>query len=353
MDTPKPLNLISSHHVGRVLLVGLTFVGLILIGPTSKAQTKTQDFKKAQQLAKQKKWKKAIALLEPISDELPQEAILTLSGYYREIKDFRSQVRHLNNLIEKSPKRTIYHFLRGRAYSRQRSKRKIEQKKFDEEAVSSLRKAIELQPTFQPAYASLLKVFNRINNTFEARTITIEMVSRFGDSSPIYFTELCRLYIIDKYIDDGIRICQQAIARNPKEPINHFFLATGYIDKGDHPKAQAVLAQASKRFPNSAQIQEANGDYYLNKGNFIKAAKYFRHAIKKNSKLPDSHVGLAISHFERKEYDVALVSYVNACKLSRSKIKHYRLAITKLRGANKLKIAEKYEKQIYKCTTQL
>lgn len=336
---------------------GIVFMGLIFISTTVGAKKKTpthtltQKFKKAQQLAKKKKWKEAISQLEPFSDELPEGAILVLSGYCREIGDFHSEIRHLNSLIEKNPKRMIYRFRRGRAYSRMRSKRKLEQKKFDEEAVVSLRKAIELQPTFKAAYASLLEVFNRTNNAFEARAVVIEMISQFGDE-PEYFTELCRLYILDGYIDDGIRICQQAVIRDPKEPRNHVFLARGHIDKGSHPQAQSVLIQASKKFPDSAQIQEVNGEYYLSKESFLAAAKYFKLAIKKDPKLPDSHIGLAISHFERQDYQSALTSYINACQLSRSKVKDYRLAITKLRGANKLKIAEKYESQMYKCKTK-
>ena len=339
-------------HIKNIVFMGAIGI-LFLTDSASGAQKKTpmEKFMKAQQLAKQKKWKKAISLLEPISDELSEGAVLSLSDYYREIKDFHAEIRHLNNLIGKKPKRVIYHFRRGRAYSRLHSNRKVEQKKFDEEAVASLRKSIELQTTFKSAYMALLEVFNRTNNTFEARTLLIDMISRFGDN-PMYFTELCRLYITDGYIDDGIRICRQATTRAYKEPMNHVFLARGYIDKGNDREAQNVLTRASKKFSNSAQIQEVNGEYHLNKGSFLTAAKYFNRALAKDPKLPDSHIGLAISHFESKKYEKALTSYVNACKLSRSKTKDYRSAITKLRGINNFKMAEKYEGQIYKCTVR-
>ncbi len=309
---------------------------------------------KAQSLAQKKKWKKAIALLEPLADELPESALLQLSSYCKAIKDFPSEIRHLNTLIKKRPQRMIYHFRRGHSYSQMRSQRKLEQKKMNQKAVTSLRKAIEIQPSFKSSYTSLLNIFQRSKNHFEARTLVMEMIHRFGDN-PQYFTELCHLYLIDGYIDDGIRICKEATHRDPKEPKNHILLAKGYMSQGEESKAEAVLMQASKSkiLGRSTEVQEANGKHYLDKKSFTVASKYFQKAIAIDPKHWASHLGLATSYFGRQKYTKALASYVKACQLSRSTIKPYRLAITRLRKLNKMKMANKYESQTYKCTTQL
>lgn len=337
------------HFYPKGLILTILIFATMAFGVS--ANTLTQRFTKAQKLAKEKRWKEAISLLEPMADELPESVLLKLSDYYREIKDFHSEIRHLDSLIAKKPQRMIYHFRRGRAYSRLRSKRKSQQKSFDKEAVVSLRKAVHLQPTFKAAYTLLFEVFNRTNNFVEARATVLDMVPQFG-RHPKYLTKLCRLYIIDEYIDEGIQVCQEAVDKDLKEPMNYVFLAQGHANKGDHAQAQSTLTRATKRFPNSAYIQEINGKHHLSKGGFSTAEKYFQKAIDREPKRPDSHVGLAISHFERQNYDTALSSYLRACQLSRSKVKEYRLAITKLRGANHLKIAEKYESQLHKCSTK-
>ena len=322
------------------------------------AKTKESDlrnnakiFTQAQDLAKNKKWKKAIALLEPLSERLPEVSLFNLSNYYGRINDFTSEIRHLNTLIELKPQSPTYHFHRGLAYSRLQSSQRLSQTQFNNEAISSLQKTIELKPTFRSAYTLLLDLFERTNNSTEARSTLLIMIDHFGERAE-YFSKLCRLYIEDEFIDDGIRLCTVAITKSPKEPINHVFLARGYLYKENAKRAQSILSKATELFPKSAKVHEVNGEYHLAKKNLTTAIKYFRKAIAIDTNLADSHIGLAISLFEKKKYEEALTPYLNACKLKHSKIKEYRQAITKLRGVNNFKMSEKYENQIYKCQSR-
>ena len=337
----------------KIKLTYLLFLSIISMNSphlmASDQTDLTQSFMAAQKLAKEKKWKKAISLLEPLSEELPQEALLKLSSYYGKLKDFPSEIRHLNTLIDKNPKRALYYFRRGLSYSRIHSDKKSEQVKFNIQAIDNLQKAIKLQPKLKAPYESLLEVFNRTNNSFEARPLVLDMVQQFGEH-PKYITELCRLHIKDEYIDDGIQFCKKAITKNPKEPMNYIFLAKGQTHKGSHEQAKTTLLQASQRLPHSAHIQEANGHYHLSKKNFATAIKYFQRAIVKDPSLVHSHVGLANSHFEQKDYKKALSSFINACRLDKSQTKSYRLAITKLRGSNNFKMSDIYENQMHKCS---
>ena len=348
----------NKTHIQPLLLkiILIIFITQINFNP-EKAYAKSKEadlrnnakiFTQAQGLAKKKKWKEAIALLEPLSDRLPKVSLFNLSNYYGRINDFRSEIRHLNTLIELKPQSPTYHFHRGLAYSRLKSNQRLSQTKFNNEAISSLQKTIELKPTFRSAYTLLLDLFERTNDSMEARSTLLIMADRFGEKAE-YFSKLCRLYIEDEFIDDGIRLCTVAITKAPKDPINHVFLARGYLYKENVKRALSILSRATELFPKSAKIHEVNGEYHLTKENFTTAIKYFRKAIAIDTGLADSHIGLAISLFEEKKYEEALIPYLNACKLKYSKIKEYRQAITRLRGINNFKMSDKYENQIYKC----
>ena len=332
----------------------LIFMGLSVLQTPSpsqanpKGKTLAEKVISAQNLAQEKKWKQATDLLEPISENLSEKDLFNLSTYYKALKDFRSEIRHLNSLIDRRPERFIYHFHRGLSFSRIETKKKLEKKRLDQEAIASFQKAIGLQPTFQAAYKALLKVLDRQNNSVESRALLLEMISRFGEK-PEHFTSLCRLYLQDGYIDDGVRVCHIAISKAPSVSDNYIFLARAQIQQGDPQGAKSTLNRSLKKFPNSALVQETNGSYYFNKKSYALASKYFKKAIQIDPNLVTSHTGLASSEFEQGNYDSALVSYVRACQLNRFQKKSYRQAITRLRGANQLQLSEKYEKQLYKC----
>lgn len=319
-----------------------------------KLERNPEDIKTRSQLAssyyQSKKFKDVIEILNPYTEQLSIDLYLLLAGSYSETKNFRNEVRILKMVSEKDKNNHNSFFVLGNAYlnlARQESEPIRKRKNFDL-AILSLRKSLDLKSNYLPTYDLLLNTFIDIDSKHEARSILNDMLNKFGRRSS-YLNDLCRLYSLDGYLNQAIKICREAIQKSKSFPDNFVYLSQSYLDKGDEKASGKFIKIAAKKFKKSEFAQWAAGEFYFKKKNFPVASRYFAAAVKADSTSVRSNLGFAESLFETEKYQKALPFFLNACQKDANARSHLASAAAKLRLQRKISLSKKFERAKYQC----
>jgi tetratricopeptide (TPR) repeat protein len=286
-----------------------------------------------------KDYRKVVDLLGPHSGEINLSSLQYLADSHHALKEYADEVRVLRLVAGKKDKSPVVHFKLGEALRLSGNA---------EEAVANFRIVIDLTPSFLPAYRSLVKIFLERNNHYESRILLTDMIKKFGNK-PEFLTPLCKLYSKDGFHSEGIKICQNAIQADTKDPENHLNLAQIYKDKNQEPMYQSIIVKAAKRFKKSESLQYAAGAFFQEKKNYVEASRYLDFAIKADDNSVRSHLARADTLFELGQLDKSLDSYYKTCILDRRVPPSFEISEAKLRAEGKSTLAAKYRSQINKC----
>jgi Tfp pilus assembly protein PilF len=272
----------------------------------AKSPTKISIKAKLAQLYFQKyQYSEVVQLLKSDSELLPRSSLIILAKSYGEIQDRPNQGRILEHLITLNQNDYESMTLLGEYFIT------IKQ---DEDAIKNLRQALNLKPGYKIALEDLLLIYQSKNNNFEMRIIYQDLIKHYGNR-PEYISKLCRIHTLDGFYDTAKKYCKGGINIDPKNPENYLFLA--YIEQslGNINQSRQIVKTAIQRFPESNIVLASYATILIRQKDFAGAEKYFLQAAKINSESFDSQIGLAISSFESKDYDIALNAYKNACKI--------------------------------------
>jgi tetratricopeptide (TPR) repeat protein len=290
-------------------------------------------------LFEENKYQRVIEVLQPKMELLPRTSILLIARSYQKLKDHLNEIRVYKHLTTMNAKDYRSFFELGNAYS---------QSKNPEEAILAFRKAIEIQPTFRPAYEALAIEYKRTGNNYENRVIIEDMIKNFG-AKPEYLAQLCRLYTLEKYKDTAIAHCNEAIKKQPNNPSNHVYLGLNYKNSGDAAQAKKILVGIAKQFPQSEQAQWEAGQISEESKNFLAAFQYYKQATEADSKSFRAYLGLARSAFELKKYNEALNAFVKACPESKEASEEFRRFTYRLRHSGETIWHAKYLSKLPVC----
>lgn len=329
------------------VILALIFAMTSLLAYGMSTQEREQ---RAKSFLKAGKFDKVIELLNPYTEQVSATSLLDLAGAYHEKSDYQNEVRILKFVSQKDEENPQIYFILGHAVLNQMNKEKDldNKKKLESEAIVHFRTAVDKKPKFKPAYEALLNVFVKNESNYEARGVLNDMIKRFG-KRPQYLNDLCRLYSIDGYLNQAIETCTEAIKISRDYPDNYVYLAQSYFDKKMEDKSGRIITLAAQKFTKSEIVQWAAGRFYSEKKNFPVAAKYFDVAVRADSEQSRSRLGLATALFSTEKYEDALPHYLKACQLDHSAVEQFELAASKLRHADKDRLAKKYSQQIYRC----
>lgn len=306
-------------------------------GPSASGFEKREEA--ARQAFRTRKYERVIELLLGHAVEIGKPSRLMLAESLHKQKRFEDEVRVLELNLKDDAEDYLTLARMGQAY--------VELKKNDE-AIQSFRQAIKKNRKYLPAYEDLLYLFETTNNLYEARLVLKDMAATFG-SRKEYRNKMCRIDTLDGYVDNGIKVCLEAIYNDPEYPDSYVYLANNYRDAGKQTKAQQAYTDAAKRFPKSELVQSAAGRFFVERENFHAAYKYFRQATKADPKSVRALVGQAQSALEIGEYKNSLDSFIAACALDKSIATDFRQAATQLRVKQNYKWSGDFETKSNLC----
>lgn len=325
-------------------------VGILIFAFSTSAFSLSKEEAQAEKLHQQKQYRKAVDLLSRNAEKLSEKGYLILAASYSELKEYDNELRILGLLEKKDEKNYQWKMLIAQSHlKKSRAAKDKDVKKLEEtEAVKIFRDTIKANSKFRPAYDQLLEIFLEKKEHHEARELLMAGISQFGERAQ-WMNQLCELQANDGFLAQAQETCEKAIRRSPQYPNNYVFLSQSYLDQNDSEKAQKVARLSGMKFPNSEFAQWGAGKVYLIMKNYEAATKYFKDAIKADSKSMRGHLGAGEALFESGNRVDALNHFRTACKLGArvSEKLHVMSAETRMKGDSSL--ASKYRSAAETC----
>ena len=146
----------------------------------------------------------------------------------------------------------------------------------------------------------------------EAREIYFEM--NRANKSTNYSKELCELYSLDSLQKDAETTCLKAATLNPKDPYPEIFLGIAMREKEKYEDAQAYFESSIKKKKTEFALT-CLGELFALKKNIDKSIAYLNQSVESNKNSYRAQLGLAITYFQDKKYDLALNHFKEVCRI--------------------------------------
>lgn len=345
---------INVSNRDKSILFPLIFVGLVLSSPmlfaaekavTSPAGLKStapdskKIFAQAQEFFAKKQYAEVKKLLTPILDQLDQQRLSLLSQSHFELAEYYEASRVAQLMISRNEKDETAFTLAGRA--------ELKLKK-EKEALEHFKKALELNPKYEPAYRSLVELYDKRKNYYELAILFNEMITRMGEKSE-YLNRLCEVHTLDELYDQALKYCKRAIAKDPQFADNHVYIGIIYRNQKEDEKADIELKKAADQFTKSALAQSTYGQFLDSKKNYLASYKYFSNCVQLDEKNESCLLGHGYSSAQIMKYEESLASLKKSCALNRKNAVTVRKILQQLRTEKKTEWIPKYEALVEKC----
>ena len=204
---------------------------------------------------------------------------------------------------------------------------KTTQKDSEKLAIENLKKAIEVNPKFEPAYLALTAFYekkiklmeqrkqSKKKNYYELRLLYQEMAEKFPQR-PQYQSQVCKIDALDEQLELAKESCRQAMMKNPKDPIGFVYMGIAQQKAKNDDEAKRLFSSAVKRFKNSDLANLSWASFLESKGNFIDAYNFYKTASEINPQSGEGWSGVARTGMQLSKEDESLQAFRKACGLS-------------------------------------
>lgn len=294
---------------------------------------------------------KVVELLNPYTDQLSTSGFFLLASSYSNAKDYANEVRVLKIIAQRNEENYQWHMLLGQAYIKQASiTTGLEtNRELITNGILSLRRALQLNKKFKPAYDALLVTLLQQKNNNEARELLVEGIEKFGDR-PELFRELCRLDALDGFLEQAVQHCRISINLSPNFPDHYVYLTQALQDQREDAKAEKTIVEAGRKFTKSEFVQWAAGTMFMAKKNFPVAARYFETAVAASPDEGRSRYGLAQSLFSSGRQDAALEQFKHACRTQPGSLETFLASGSRLKQEGKVELGARYLSAASNCS---
>lgn len=274
-------------------------------------------------------------------EKLDANGFMLLMNAHEARKEWNEVIRAANFLLGKNPKNEAALTRLGNAQLQRGRK---------SDAKEPLKKALEINKAYQPAYDVLIKVYE--DNPYEQRLLLQDMVETFGPKIT-FLTKLCTLNTMDGENEQGEKICTQAIKVDTNVPENHVHLGIIAKQKGEPEKAKTLLQTAADEFPNSEYAQYQYASFVEADKNYVDAYNYFERCLKADMKSERCLMGVGNNGVQLSKFDRSMAAFKLACqKNGRKNAAAVRKAFRLLQQRKEFEWASKFESLTEKCSMQ-
>ncbi len=201
------------------------------------------------------------------------------------------------------------------------------QKDSEKLAIENLKRAIEVNPKFEPAYLALTAFYekkikqmesrkqNKKKNYYELRILYQEMAEKFPQK-PQYQSQVCKIDALDEQLELAKESCKLAMVKSPKDPIGFVYMGIAQQKAKNDDEAKRLLSSSVKRFKNSDLANLSWAAYLETNGNFIDAYNFFKAAAVINPQSGEAWAGVARTGIQLSKEDESLQAFRKACGLA-------------------------------------
>lgn len=296
------------------------------------------DIARAKALEKKNDFVSIVALLKPHTDVLPRSGLLVLARAYAHT-DVTSEIRTLELCLAKNVRDYVVATQLGLALARGHRL---------EEAIATLREARSFNRKYPGVYDATFRVLDKMGDRYEARSVLNDKIKIFG-GAPKDYSELCRLYSLDDFLEKAAEVCRFAIEKDPGNQMNYVHLGMSLRDLQKKDEAARVLRDGANRFPASEPIHTAAGVLKSDAKSFVEAYSYFKTAVAADPNSGGANAGLGASAFELQKNEEALNAFVRACKIDHKHTREFRSALAKLKTRKDTLWQERFENGLGQC----
>ena len=159
------------------------------------------------------------------------------------------------------------------------------------EALSLVKAAIAVDPSWAPAHYTLGSIYLALHDTKRARD-AFSQVLRLNPRAVAAQLELSRLHLERGDLQSSANMAQEAVALQPDNALAHLLLARALMGRGDLDQAEAHMQALLQQSPTSAPVHAQMGTLMLLKQDRVRAARYFTRAAELDPNLVEPLVGL-------------------------------------------------------------
>jgi tetratricopeptide (TPR) repeat protein len=283
-------------------------------------------------------YEKASALLWENIEKIERQDMLLLIKAHEKRNEQDQILKAIQILLSKRANDAEALTLQGRAYlskSRQLSPAESKRQKLPSLGLESLKKALEADPKYVPAYEEIAKIYDRKDkpNFYELRLVYQDMIEKIGPKHE-FFAKLCKIDFLDGVNDPAIESCNKAIQLDDSSPDSHVYLGLVYRQIGENEKGIKILKEAAKKFPKSLFALESYAKSMSEEKNFIEAFKFYEQCLLLNKQTETCLVGAGVAASELQKFEKSLNYLKLACDIS------YKNAVVVRRIASQLKTSK-------------
>jgi eukaryotic-like serine/threonine-protein kinase len=158
------------------------------------------------------------------------------------------------------------------------------QKQIDEKAIPHLKQAIELDPNFAMAYATLGVSYGNLSQTTQQRenlTKAFDLKDRASEREKLYISAHYYSEVTGE-LDKSLAIYEQWGQTYPRDTVPRDNLALGYMSTGQHEKALASALEGLQLDPKDSYANQNAADSYEHLGRFDEAKAILDRAAAQN-----------------------------------------------------------------------
>jgi tetratricopeptide (TPR) repeat protein len=179
-------------------------------------------------------------------------------------------------------------------------------------AIKAFQEAIDLQPSFAPAYMNLGLAYYQDKDYIQS----IKTLKRAVELD--HKQEPASLFLGISYfqvgaLDDSVKSLDAALALKPADPEVHRWLGRALLATGNYRQAILHLSEAVRLFPEEASLQ-----YSLGQAHMQLAQQIFENLYKKDPNTPLMHFFLGKTFMDQEKPDRAIVEFETVLKLDRT-----------------------------------
>ncbi len=114
----------------------------------------------------------------------------------------------------------------------------------NDEALIQLRKCLEIDPSYWPAYYNIAQVYEQQGRFPEAIAAAQKGVDILPENPSVPLAELARAYALSGRRSEALRALEQLLTLSKRVQVSKYAIATVYAGLGDKDQAIARLEQA-------------------------------------------------------------------------------------------------------------